>query len=242
MNSEREIQSRVFSNHLNEHGFETLNGVFTFEDCDLLAEEISAIYTHRQTTSRKKIGGVRNLLGQSRRVADFASAPKLKRILSDRTDRPAFPVRTVFFDKTPDANWLVPWHQDLTISVSEKISVAGFSGWSIKDDVLHVQPPREILEGMVVVRIHLDRCDAANGALRVISGSHLHGKLSAAQIAEKAKQRAVVCEIAQGGILLMSPLLLHSSSPAETPSHRRVLHIDYATQNLPGGLRWFEAT
>ena len=240
MNSERGIQSPGSSNHFKEHGFDALDDVLPSEECDALAQELSEVYSHEQINFRKKIGGIRNLLQQSCRVAELASSQKFKTILSDRLGPPAFPVRATFFDKTPDANWLVPWHQDVTISVAEKIDVAGFSAWSTKDGVLHVQPPREILEGMVAVRIHLDHCGAANGALKIIPRSHTYGKLTASQISEQVKQNGKFCEIAKGGVLLMSPLLLHCSSPAETPSHRRVLHIEYATQNLPGGLRWFE--
>jgi len=36
----------------------------------------------------------------------------------------------------------------------------------------------------------------------------------------------------------MRPLLLHASSPAVSLSRRRVLHIEYAAEELPGGLEW----
>jgi signal transduction histidine kinase len=38
--------------------------------------------------------------------------------------------------------------------------------------------------------------------------------------------------------ILMRPLLLHRSSSTKAPSHRRVLHLDFATEELPGGLEW----
>ncbi len=47
-----------------------------------------------------------------------------------------------------------------------------------------------------------------------------------------------VCVLPRGGALLMRPLLLHASSPATGPGHRRVLHIEYASGPLPGGLKW----
>ena len=30
------------------------------------------------------------------------------------------------------------------------------------------------------------------------------------------------------------------ASPARSPSHRRVLHIEYAANELPNGLNWFD--
>lgn len=35
-------------------------------------------------------------------------------------------VRVIFFDKTPDKNWLVTWHQDKTILVNSKSDIAGW--------------------------------------------------------------------------------------------------------------------
>jgi hypothetical protein len=36
----------------------------------------------------------------------------------------------------------------------------------------------------------------------------------------------------------MRPTIVHTSAPARTPSRRRVLHIEYAARELPGGLEW----
>lgn len=152
----------------------------------------------------------------------------------------AFAVRAIFFDKTATTNWRVPWHQDLTIAVAKQIETPGFDGWSIKEGVQHVQPPREILESMAAIRLHLDDCGADNGALKVVPGSHTLGRIDAASAAARAQMSATICEARKGDALLMRPLLLHSSSPSTNPNHRRVLHIEYATQDLPNGLEWFE--
>jgi hypothetical protein len=47
--------------------------------------------------------------------------------------------------------------------------------------------------------------------------------------------------VCRGGIVLMRPLLLHASSPARAPGHRRVIHLEFAADPLPGSLRWAEA-
>ena len=52
-----------------------------------------------------------------------------------------------------------PWHQDLSIAVKERHEVAGFGPWSVKEGV-PVQPPVEILESMLTLRLHLDDCHA----------------------------------------------------------------------------------
>ncbi len=139
-------------------------------------------------------------------------------------------VRGIYFDKTPEANWLVPWHQDLSIAVKQRLDVSGYGPWSTKEGVPHVQPPAELLEAMVTLRLHLDNCDESNGPLRVIPGSHRMGRLEAADIVKtRSNQKEVICSMQAGDALLMRPLLLHASSEASVPVHRRVIHLEYAT-------------
>ena len=149
-------------------------------------------------------------------------------------------VRALYFDKTSEANWSVAWHQDKTIAVKEKVNIPGFEPWSIKQGVIHVQPPVEIMENMITVRIHLDDADTENGALRVIPKSHMLGILTPSQIRDiTANQEYVTCNVEAGDALIMSPLILHSSLKAKNPKHRRVIHLEYAFCELPECLSWY---
>ena len=175
-------------------------------------------------------------------VAELASSNQLKGVLESRLQQEIFPVRALFFDKNSDANWTVAWHQDLTIAVARKNEAPGFGPWSIKEGIVHVRPPGEILEKMATLRLHLDKCDADDGALKVIPRSHLWGRLDSAEIGARVDKNAgLVCAVPKGGALLMRPLLLHSSSRAKRPVHRRVLHLEYASVGLPAGLEWFDS-
>lgn len=150
-------------------------------------------------------------------------------------------VRAIWFDKSTEANWLVAWHQDLTVAVRKRVETRGFTAWSLKEGVPHVQPPTPLLERMLTVRLHLDDANATNGALRVIPGSHRHGRLSAEQTTALREQHPeVVCEVAAGDALLLRPLLLHASARSSRPGRRRVLHLEYAGFDLPDGLEWHE--
>jgi len=223
-------------------GFEIAPAFLSAGESSSLAAELTALLEQQQGSVRNKIGGIRNLLRLCPLVAEIAVATRIASWLGTLAGRPVFPVRALFFDKTPEANWRVPWHQDLTIAVVRRIETPGFETWSLKDEINHVQPPTGILEGMVALRLHLDDCHSANGALKVIPGSHLHGKLKSADISEWVEANPeVVCEVPRGGALVIRPLLLHASAPAASPAHRRVLHIEYATDQLPNGLKWFDA-
>ena len=163
----------------------------------------------------------------------------LRALVTKALEVTARPVRGILFDKTSAAKWKVPWHQDVTIAVRHRVDVSGFGPLSMKEGILHVQPPASVLEKMISIRVHLDDCPEENGGLRVVPGSHLHGKLSAIDTESwVAGTPAVACPVGQGGVLIMRPLLLHASSAASLPAHRRVLHFDFAVCDLPDGMGW----
>jgi ectoine hydroxylase-related dioxygenase (phytanoyl-CoA dioxygenase family) len=150
-------------------------------------------------------------------------------------------VRAILFDKNAAANWLVPWHQDLSIAVRERRDVPGFGPWSTKAGVVHVQPPIDVLNRMLTIRLHLDDCPETNGPLKVVPGTH-RTMLTPDELAAVATNGPnVACVVRAGGAVLMRPLLVHASSPASELRHRRVVHIEYAAVSLPGGLCWYES-
>lgn len=155
------------------------------------------------------------------------------------TSPAAKPVRAVMFDKTPDANWAVAWHQDRTLPVAKRVEVEGFGPWSTKDGLLHVAPPFEILARMITLRVHLDPVDAANAPLRAALGSHRLGRVAAGDAADRAVEHPMIDCLAQAGdVWAYATPILHASDRAEPPRRRRVLQIDYADFDLPGGLEW----
>jgi ectoine hydroxylase-related dioxygenase (phytanoyl-CoA dioxygenase family) len=189
---------------------------------------------------RGSVYAVRNLLEAVPEVGEVFEASRVRSLMEGVLGASCFVVRSMLFDKTPEANWKVAWHQDLSIAVRARLDAEGFGGWSEKAGITHVQPPAEVLERMLAVRLHLDASDEANGPLRVISGSHARGRLNAEMIAQAQKQStAVSCLVPRGGALLMRPLLLHASSASRVPQrHRRVIHLEFAAAQLPAGLEW----
>ena len=122
-------------------------------------------------------GGARNLLDDPG-IAALAAGRTLRRFASAVLGESCFAVRALLFDKTPEANWKVIWHQDLTIAAQQRADVPGYGPWSDKSGVPHVQPPVGILEQMLAIRLHLDPCGADNGPVRVIYGTHRSGRLA----------------------------------------------------------------
>ncbi len=206
------------------------------------AEHVASLRQEAKRLTNHSSAGHRGVLRESAVFRELALSDAFRGLAESALPAPAIPVRAILFDKTPDANWKVPWHQDLAIAVEERHEAEGFGPWSVKDGVPHVHAPVWLLERMVTLRLHIDDCPGENGALRVLAGSHRQGKLSAEQIADwRSRVPETVCEVPAGGVLMMRPLLLHASSAAERPGHRRVLHVEYACDALPQGLRWAEA-
>lgn len=187
---------------------------------------------------------VQNAAG-SRGLLDWAECAKLNLQLREhpalRSLIPAGYVATqcTYFEKSTATNWLVPFHQDLSIQVAEQVAHPDLRGWSMKEGEIHVLPPDKILRELLAVRLHLDPCGSSDGALRVIPGSHLKGVLTSNAVTQsRQNDEECLCPVGQGGVLIMRPLLLHASSKAVGSSRRRVLHFVYAPPNLPYGLRW----
>ena len=228
----------ILRDELAKQGFALTGNLFDAATINALGEAIVTAPSGRTRERQGKMFALRNLL-ENPAVAELAASPTLRDLVSGLLGAKAFAVRGIFFDKPPEANWLVPFHQDLTIPVRERIETRGFRAWSVKEGVCHVLPPPEILARMVTVRLHLDSCDARNGALQVIPGSHRRGRLTDEEVDQaRAEATPTVISAGEGDVLLMRPLLLHASSACIENRPRRVVHLEYAAEELPGALQW----
>jgi len=163
----------------------------------------------------------------------------IDRIAKSKLGANARPVRAVMFDKRPDANWVVGWHQDRTIAVRARAEAPGYGRWTRKAGIDHVEPPFELIETMITLRAHLDPCDEDNAPLRVVPGSHRLGRIRHDQIAEIVERLgSYACLASAGDVWLYPTAILHSSEAAWAPRRRRVLQIDYSSAALPGSLEW----
>lgn len=169
----------------------------------------------------------------------LASAGHIGRCAASVLGAGYHPVRAILFDKTPDTNWALAWHQDRTIAVKERVLVNGFGPWSMKSGMLHVAPPFELLADMVTLRLHIDAVPATNAPLLIAPGSHKLGRIAESDVREVVRRcGAVACLAEPGDIWLYATPILHASEAAAEPLHRRVLQVDFAVGQLPGGLEW----
>lgn len=203
-------------------GFRIVEGVLSAEECETIISGLS------NSTVNKRRAGARHLM-EVPEVARIASDSRLLEIAGRELGNEPLPFRATLFEKSGKANWLVVWHQDTALPLRERIGASEWGPWSVKAGVLYAHAPAWALSRIVAVRVHLDASMTDNGPLRVVPHSHVRGVLEDTEIGNVIKKHGFVeCFVPKGGILTMSPLIIHSSSKARIDAPRRVLHLEYA--------------
>lgn len=220
-------EATIWSN-FHDQGFAIIPEVFS-------ASEVAAfLQSLAETPMRRSKAGARHILGLPL-VSGLARDPRLLGMARQVLGSDAFPFRATLFEKSGDANWLVVWHQDTALPVRERREAAGWGPWSVKEGVLYAHATTDALSQVLALRVHLDDSVATNGPLRVLPGTHVLGVLSDGEIERLAGEKTPVeCLVARGGVVAMSPLIVHSSSKCLLALPRRVLHIEYAATSEIG--------
>jgi Phytanoyl-CoA dioxygenase (PhyH) len=149
------------------------------------------------------------------------------------------PVRAIAFDKSPDANWALGWHQDRTINLAARAEVEGYGPWTIKQDSPHVEPPFAVIAAMLTLRIHLDPVTPDNAPLEIALGSHRKGYIAEPDVpAVVAAAKVAECLAEPGDVWAYATPILHASQRSRVTARRRVLQIDFSAEQLPAPLEW----
>ncbi|MEO5681848.1 MAG: phytanoyl-CoA dioxygenase family protein [Chitinophagaceae bacterium] len=230
----------LYKKELEQKGFAIIDGVFT-------DNEVAAINTFIETNKEslpeakksKDLFSIRGLFAKLPGIKKQIFNSNIKMLIRDVFGPAYFVTKGLYFDKPSMSNWFVAYHQDLSISVSNRTNSSSYRGWTIKDGQSGVQPPVKILADIYTIRIHLDDCTAQNGALHVIPGSHKNGVYKRLEN-DSIKETEVICEVPKGGIMLMRPLLLHASHKSTATANRRVLHLEFSHTELPDSIHWAE--
>jgi ectoine hydroxylase-related dioxygenase (phytanoyl-CoA dioxygenase family) len=209
---------------MNDSGYAIINSVLQPQDVVALATACTRI-----DVTRTRIGaGARHLLTHPL-VQSLAQDARLLHIAKQFLRHEPIPFRATLFDKSPQSNWLVAWHQDRSLPLMERRDASGWGPWTVKAGIIYAHAPAEALARVIAIRIHLDDSESDNGPLRVLPGTHTLGVPTDDQIAHLSQTcEAMDCLVLAGGAIAMRPLLLHASSKARSDRPRRVLHIEYA--------------
>lgn len=222
-------------------GFIIVEDIYSKEEVAAILFEINQADTNKSTFRKTtELFAIRQFLKEIPAVAPLIFTGKLRSLITSLFGNDYFSVKSIYFDKPELSNWFVAWHQDLTISVENKLEIAGYGPWTVKSNQFAVQPPQGILEDNFTIRIHLDDADEGNGALKVLAGSHLKG-ICRPDTIDWVKETEVTCNVKAGGIMIMRPLLMHASGRTTSSKPRKVIHIEFSRLKLPEGLAWSES-
>jgi len=179
--------------------------------------------------------GVREVHRQISLVEQLANSKSIAKIISEQTNYTQFRlIKAIYFNKNAERNWSVPWHQDKTIAVKQRVMLPGFKNWTVKKGVPHVQPPLDVLAKITTMRIAIDDANASNGGLKILPRTHKLGVLNRAEIEQIIRRRAPLSlNLKAGDIVLLHPLILHASNKSIDLSSRRTVHLEYSSGDLP---------
>jgi hypothetical protein len=212
---------------------------YALHEAVVSTSEIDALRRQLDVSSiPRSRAGARHVLGCPP-IGEIARDARLLAIAADWLDAPALPFKATLFDKNPESNWLVAWHQDTALPMAMPVVRAGWGPWSRKDGIHYAHAPAAALERVIALRLHLDDSGRDNGPLRVLPATHRLGVLTDAQVQEHSRCIAPRdCCIGAGGVVAMRPLIIHASSKCTALRSRRVLHIEYAASwDVAPGMR-----
>jgi ectoine hydroxylase-related dioxygenase (phytanoyl-CoA dioxygenase family) len=210
------------SSFIRTDGYAIVPDVFSAIELKSAANQLA------DSTLKRSRAGARHVMSCPA-VAEIANHKGLLSIAWSVLGAHAIPFRATFFDKSPDSNWLVTWHQDTALPLKLRRDVLGWGPWSVKDGLDYAHAPSEALEKVLALRVHLDDSTSKNGPLRIIPATHLSGVLTDDEILRRAEDsRCTECTVGVGGVIAMHPLIIHASSKSESEFPRRLLHIEYA--------------
>ena len=164
MNFQEQLSENIVEN-VSENGFTIIEDMFSQNEVENILQEIE-IYSENNSKNNK-LFALRCFLLEIPTLKNILLNEKITSLLSVFGENYKI-VKAIYFDKPKTANWLVNWHQDLTISVKEKFEIEGFSKWlpkeNYKESYFSVQPTQKYLDNLLTIRIHLDDCTKENGA------------------------------------------------------------------------------
>jgi ectoine hydroxylase-related dioxygenase (phytanoyl-CoA dioxygenase family) len=207
---------------MKEPGYWIIEDVISPSECDRILEAI------RNEDHGRSRAGIRHLMSNPviRRITEDSRLLNLTRQI---TGSQLVPYKAMLFEKTAKANWLVAWHQDTVLPVEKFAQADGWGPVSNKEGITFAHAPTEVLSRVLALRVHLDASTRSNGPLRVIPGSHKKRFHDDTEIRNWVEKRPPIeCIVGKGGVIAMSPLILHASSKCIIDEPRRVLHIEYA--------------
>ena len=109
--------------NLNKDGFEIRKKFVSNSIIQSIKDEVSS---PKMTTLKS---GIRGADKKFKSVKELAYSQQFLNDAAQLLGSTPSVIRILYFDKTPDINWLVSWHQDKTIAVDTNRIIEGWGPW-----------------------------------------------------------------------------------------------------------------
>src|SRR5688572_3892979 len=114
--------SHIIKDNISSDGFAILDNIFTDEEIENLLQAISKVDTSRQTVRKTSdLFAIRQFFKEVPQAFEIIFNDRLNTIIAELFGEEFFVVKSIYFDKPEASNWFVAYHQDLTISVDQKL-------------------------------------------------------------------------------------------------------------------------
>ena len=129
---------------LTGHRYNIAHSGFTVVEDIYTGVEVNAIINAIESADRSgplfrqtgDVFAIRQLLKAIPDVPPLLFNDNLKSLISNIFGEGYFVVKSIYFDKPGSSNWFVAWHQDLTISVDNKVDIRGYGPWTDRKSVV----------------------------------------------------------------------------------------------------------
>lgn len=209
-------------------GYYVVSPLFNSEERKQIMHILENNDAEETTHIPKVVHGMRRVLSRLPELKKHLFTRSFSTLMESILGKEYALIKSIYFDKPPGANWAVPYHQDISVALINKNVSGDYHNWLRKEDYWSVNAPESLLNRIYTFRIHLDETDETNGALKVMSGSHLSGITRTIPNQSPTSSEEVVV-VEAGGVMVMRPLLWHASSKSNA-KRRRVIHLEFYKQ------------
>lgn len=133
-----------------KRGFAILENIYTTKEVGRMLSMITRATADQDCFRRTEdLFAIRRLLHELPNLKEVLFNRNLGTLVKEGFGKDYFLTKAIYFDKPPQSNWYVTWHQDIPINVKEKIDTAGFRGWTNKAGLISVIPPWNIYNRLI---------------------------------------------------------------------------------------------
>ena len=104
-----------FEESIESNGFAIAEDVIDSSRVEELRTAMTSLPETEEVRRKTGVFGIRNLLEICPATRELAASKEIRSVVEEVLGREAFAVRATFFDKVPDANWNLRYHQDLSL-------------------------------------------------------------------------------------------------------------------------------